>query len=115
MDQQQYLEMKIMSKNRVEQEWLDILKGFANTYWKKEMEEAHELFDTPYPDRSEKDYVKRSTFLDNGKRAKLMLLKYLAQAASSAIHPTGTNTQEEKQGAAKLIAMAEKRLASSNE
>ena len=42
MEQLQYLEMTIMSKNRVEQEWLDILKGFANTYWKKEMEEAHE-------------------------------------------------------------------------
>ena len=44
-----------------------------------------------------------------------MLLKYLAQASSGAVHPTGTNTQEEKQGAAKLIAMAEKRLASNNE
>jgi hypothetical protein len=99
-----------MSKNRVEQEWLNILKGFADSYWKKELEEAHSLFDTPYPDSSEKDYIKRTTFLDNGKRAKLMLLKYLAQASSGAVHPTGMNTSDEKSEAAKLLKLAESRL-----
>ena len=99
-----------MSKNRVEQEWLNILKGFADSYWKKELEEAHSLFDTPYPDSSEKDYIKRTTFLDNGKRAKLMLLKYLAQASSGAVHPTGMNTTDEKSEAAKLLKLAESRL-----
>jgi hypothetical protein len=104
-----------MSKNRVEQEWLKILKGFADGYWKKELEEAHDLFDHPYPDKSDKDYVKRTTFLDNGKRAKLMLLKYLAQASSGAVHPTGANTSEEKKEAAKLIDMATKRLEKKND
>ena len=99
-----------MSKNRVEQEWLNILKGFADSYWKKELEEAHSLFDTPYPDSSEKDYIKRTTFLDNGKRAKLMLLKYLAQASSGAVHPTGMNTADEKSEASKLLKLAESRL-----
>ena len=102
-------------KNRVEAEWLAIVKTFADTYWDKEMDQAKELFDCPYPDKSDKDYVKKSTFLDNGKRSKLMMLKYLAQAASSAIHPTGTNNVEEKSKAAKLIQMAEKRIAKSNE
>ena len=104
-----------MSKNRVEQEWLNILKGFADGYWKKEVEEAHSLFDTPYPDKSEKDYIKKTTFLDNGKRAKLMLLKYLAQASSGAVHPTGTNSKEEKTQAAKLLDMATKRIQAKNE
>jgi len=89
---------------------LNILKGFADSYWKKELEEAHSLFDTPYPDSSEKDYIKRTTFLDNGKRAKLMLLKYLAQASSGAVHPTGMNTTDEKSEAAKLLKLAESRL-----
>ena len=92
-----------MSKNRVEAEWLKILKGFADGYWKKEVEEAHSLFDTPYPGKEEKDYIKKTTFLDNGKRAKLMLLKYLAQASSGAVHPTGANSQEEKSEATKLL------------
>ena len=99
-----------MSKNRVEQEWLNILKGFADGYWKKELEEAHSLFDTPYPDPTEKDYIKKTTFLDNGKRAKLMLLKYLAQASSGAVHPTGMNNTEEKSEAAKLLKLAQTRL-----
>ena len=99
-----------MPKNRVEQEWLNILKGFADGYWKKELEEAHSLFDTPYPDPTEKDYIKKTTFLDNGKRAKLMLLKYLAQASSGAVHPTGMNNTEEKTEAAKLIKLAQTRL-----
>ena len=99
-----------MAKNRVEQEWLNILKGFADGYWKKELEEAHSLFDTPYPDKSEKDYIKKTTFLDNGKRAKLMLLKYLAQASSGAVHPTGMNTQDEKSEASKLLKLAQTRL-----
>ena len=83
-------------KNRVEQEWLNILKGFADTYWEKEMDEAKNLFDTPYPDRSDKDFIKKTTFLDNSKRSKLQMLKYLAQASSGAVHPTGTNSKEEK-------------------
>jgi len=101
-------------KNRVEQEWLVILKTFADTYWDKEMDQAKELFNCPYPDKSDKDYVKKSTFLDNGKRSKLMMLKYLAQTQSGAIHPTGHNTMEEKNQATKLIQLAEKRIAKSN-
>ena len=102
-------------KNRVEQEWLNILKGFADTYWEKEMDEAKNLFDTPYPDRSEKDFIKKTTFLDNSKRSKLQMLKYLAQASSGAVHPTGTNSKEEKTQAAKLLDMATKRIQAKNE
>ena len=101
-------------KNRVEQQWLDIVKTFADTYWDKEMDQAKELFDCPYPDKSDKDYVKKSTFLDNGKRSKLMMLKYLAQTKSGSIHPTGHNTMDEKNEATKLIQLAEKRIAKSN-
>ena len=102
-------------KNRVEQEWLNILKGFADTYWEKEMDEAKNLFDTPYPDRSDKDFIKKTTFLDNSKRSKLQMLKYLAQASSGAVHPTGTNSKEEKTHAAKLLDMATKRIQAKNE
>ena len=38
------------------------------------------------------------------------MLKYLAQAKSGALHPTGENSQEEKQEANKLITLAEKRI-----
>lgn len=99
-----------MAKNRVEEQWLAILKQFADGYWSKELEEAHQLFETHYPGRDDKDYIKKTTFIDNAKRTKLMMLKYLAQAASGAVHPTGENNQEEKKQAAKLIEMAHKRL-----
>ena len=59
------------TKNRVEQEWLKILKGFADEYWEKEMMEAKNLFDTPYPSPDDKDFIKKTTFLDNSKRSKL--------------------------------------------
>jgi hypothetical protein len=104
-----------MSKNRVEQEWLMVVKDFATNYWDKELEEAKQLFDVPYPHSGEKDYIKQTTFLDNAKRNKLMMLKYLAQSVSGNIHPVGSNTQEEKQNAAKLIAMAEERIKKTNE
>jgi len=104
-----------MAKNRVEEQWLEILKQFADGYWGKELDEAHQLFDTQYPDRDDKDYSKKTTFIDNAKRAKLQMLKYLAQAASGAVHPTGENKQEEKQQAAKLIDMAQQRLQKKND
>lgn len=106
---------KQMTKNRVDAEWLAILKQFADNYWKKELAEAHELFNVNYPTADDKDYIKKTTFLDNSKRAKLQMLKYLAQAASGAIHPTGVNTEEEKNNAAKLIELAQKRIAIKNE
>ena len=96
-----------MSKNRVDAEWLKILKQFADSYWTKELNEAHELFNV--------NYIKKTTFLDNSKRAKLQMLKYLAQAASGAVHPTGVNSEEEKNNAAKLIELAQKRIASVEE
>ena len=99
-----------MAKNRVEQEWLLVVKDFATNYWDKEFDEAKQLFDMPYPDVTDKDYIKKTTFLDNAKRNKLMMLKYLAQSVSGAIHPTGVNSNEEKQQAAKLLNLAEKRL-----
>jgi len=104
-----------MSKNRVDAEWLKILKQFADSYWTKELNEAHELFNVNYPTSDDKDYIKKTTFLDNSKRAKLQMLKYLAQAASGAIHPTGVNTEEEKNNAAKLIELAQKRIATKTE
>mgnify|MGYP003141169859 CR=1 FL=1 len=104
-----------MAKNRVEEHWLSILKQFSEGYWNKELDQAHELFEIQYPEKTDKDYVKKTTFIDNAKRNKLMMLKYLAQSVSGNIHPTGANTQEEKEGAAKLIALAEKRIAKSNE
>ena len=99
-----------LMKNRVDAEWLAILKQFADNYWKKELSEAHELFNMNYPSSDDKDYIKKTTFLDNSKRAKLQMLKYLAQAASGAVHPTGVNTEEEKNNAAKLIELAQKRI-----
>ena len=102
------------TKNRVEQEWLKILKGFADEYWEKEMMEAKNLFDTPYPNPDDKDFIKKTTFLDNSKRSKLQMLKYLAQASSGAVHPTGANTREEKDQAAKLLDMAQKRIQAKN-
>ena len=67
-------------KNRIEQKWLEVLKQFADGYWTNEIEQAHELFDTPYPPKEDKDYIKKTTFLDNAKRSKLQMLKYLAQS-----------------------------------
>jgi len=99
-----------MAKNRVEEHWLAILKQFSEGYWNKELDQAHELFEIQYPDKSDKDYVKKTTFIDNAKRNKLMMLKYLAQAVSGAVHPTGENQQQEKQQAAKLLELAQKRL-----
>jgi len=98
-------------KNRVEQQWLQILKQFADVYWDKEIDQAHELFDTNYPTQDDKDYIKKTTFLDNAKRAKLQMLKYLAQSKSGAVHPTGENSQQEKNEANKLIKLAEERIA----
>lgn len=97
-------------KNRVEQQWLEILKTFADNYWDSEIEQAHDLFCTPYPNNDDKDYIKKTTFLDNAKRSKLQMLKYLAQSKSGAIHPTGENSMEEKSEAAKLIQMAQQRI-----
>lgn len=97
-------------KNRVEQQWLEILKTFADNYWDTEIEQAHDLFGTPYPNNDDKDYIKKTTFLDNAKRSKLQMLKYLAQSKSGAIHPTGENSMEEKSEAAQLIQMAQKRI-----
>jgi hypothetical protein len=104
-----------MAKNRVEEQWLMVVKDFATNYWDKELEEAKQLFDQPYPHAGEKDYIKQTTFLDNAKRNKLMMLKYLAQSVSGNIHPRGANTVEEKESAAKLIAMAEQRIKKTNE
>ncbi len=98
-------------KNRIEKQWLDILKQFADVYWDNEIEQAHDLFDTSYPNKDDKDYIKKTTFLDNAKRAKLQMLKYLAQSKSGALHPTGENSQEEKREADKLLKLAEKRIA----
>ena len=56
------------------------------------------------------DYIKKTTFLDNAKRSKLQMLKYLAQSKSGALHPTGENSIEEKKEADKLIKLAEKRI-----
>ena len=39
------------------------------------------------------------------------MLKYLAQAKSGALHPTGENSTEEKRQAEKLLQLAEKRIA----
>ena len=97
-------------KNRIEQKWLEVLKQFADGYWTNEIEQAHELFDTPYPPKDDKDYIKKTTFLDNAKRSKLQMLKYLAQSKSCALHPTGENSIEEKKEADKLIKLAEKRI-----
>lgn len=97
-------------KNRIEQKFLEILKQFADGYWTTELEQAHELFDTPYPPKDDKDYIKKTTFLDNAKRSKLQMLKYLAQAKSGALHPTGENSQDEKKEADKLITLAQKRI-----
>jgi hypothetical protein len=99
-----------MAKNRVEEQWLAILKQFSEGYWDKELEQAHELFEVVYPNKDDKDYIKKTTFIDNAKRNKLMMLKYLAQSLSGAVHPTGHNNEEEKQQAAKLIELAQKRL-----
>ncbi len=52
-------------KNRIEQKWLEVLKQFADGYWDNEIEQAHDLFDTPYPPKDDKDYIKKTTFLDN--------------------------------------------------
>ena len=38
------------------------------------------------------------------------MLKYLAQAKSGALHPTGENSQNEKKEAEKLITLAQKRI-----
>ena len=97
-------------KNRIEKQWLDILKQFADVYWDNEIEQAHDLFDTSYPNKDDKDYIKKTTFLDNAKRAKLQMLKYLAQSKSGALHPPGENSQEEKTEASKLIQLAENRI-----
>ena len=50
-------------KNRIEQKWLEILKQFADVYWDNEIEQAHELFDTQYPPKDDRDYIKKTTFL----------------------------------------------------
>ena len=42
------------------------------------------------------------------------MLKYLAQASSGAVHPTGANSREEKDQAAKLLDMAQKRIQAKN-
>ena len=102
-----------MAKNRVDAEWLAILKNFADQYWDKELDEAHELFTAVYPSNDDKDYIKKTTFLDNAKRNKLMMLRALAQSKSGAIHPTGSNNMEEKNEAAKLLELAHKRIAES--
>ena len=62
-------------KNRIEQKFLEVLKQFADGYWTTELEQAHELFDTPYPPKDDRDYIKKTTFLDNAKRSKLQMLK----------------------------------------
>ena len=98
-------------KNRIEKQWLVILKQFADLYWNNEIEQAHELFDTTYPSKDDKDFIKKTTFLDNAKRAKLQMLKYLAQSKSGALHPTGENSMEEKKEADNLITLAQKRIA----
>ena len=97
-------------KNRIEQKWLEVLKQFADGYWTNEIEQAHDLFDTPYPPKDDKDYIKKTTFLDNAKRSKLQMLKYLAQSKSGALHPTGENSTEEKREADKLLKLAEQRI-----
>lgn len=99
-----------MSKNRVDAEWLGILKNFADQYWDKEVQEAHELFTAKYPTSDDKDYIKKTTFLDNAKRNKLQMLKALAQSKSGAIHPTGSNNMQEKNEAAKLLELAQSRI-----
>ena len=68
------------------------------------------MFDTPYPPKEDKDYIKKTTFLDNAKRSKLQMLKYLAQSKSGALHPTGENSTEEKREADKLLKLAEQRI-----
>ena len=97
-------------KNRIEQKWLEILKQFADVYWDNEIEQAHELFDTQYPPKDDRDYIKKTTFLDNAKRSKLQMLKYLAQSKSGALHPTGENSLKENKEADKLISLAQKRI-----
>ena len=98
-------------KNRIEQKFLEVLKQFADGYWTNEIEQAHELFDTQYPPKDDKDYIKKTTFLDNAKRSKIKMLKYLAQSKRGALHPTGENSTEEKREAEKLLQLAEKRIA----
>jgi len=104
-----------MSKNRVDPEWTGILKNFADQYWDKELNEAHELFNAPYPSSDDTDYIKKTTFLDNAKRNKLQMLKAMAQSKSGAIHPVGANNMQEKGEAAKLLEMAQKRINAANE
>lgn len=57
-----------------------LLKTFAEEYWDSEVSQAHDIFKQPYPDFDDPHRVKKITFLDNSKRAKLQMLKHMAQS-----------------------------------
>jgi hypothetical protein len=101
-----------MNKNKVEQEYTEILKKLAEGYFDKEVEHAHELFgEAAWPDQDDPHYIKKTTFVINARVAHLRLLKTLAQHISGAVHPQGENSMLEKQQADNLMQQAKTRIA----
>jgi hypothetical protein len=100
-----------MNKNRVEQEYTEILKTLAEEYFDKEINHAHELFsDAAWPTQDDPHYIKKTTFVVNARTAHLRLLKTLAQHISGAVHPQGENHMLEKQQAENLMKQAKERI-----
>jgi len=101
-----------MNKNKVEQEYTEILKKIAEDYFDKEVDHAHELFsDAAWPAQDDPHYIKKTTFVINARTAHLRLLKNLAQHISGAVHPQGENNMLEKQQADNLMKQAKQRIA----
>ncbi len=101
----------MVEKNRVEEKFTEILKDLAEKYFDSEIIHAHELFsDAAWPALDDPHYIKKTTFTVNARKAHLALLKSLAQHASGAVHPQGSNKQTEKKQADELLQKAKIRI-----
>jgi hypothetical protein len=92
-------------------QYTKLLKTFTETYWDSEVEQAHELFTEKYPSMDDPHRVKKITFLDNSKRAKLQMLKHLAQSLAGINKADQrTLTGDEKEVADDLIKRSMERI-----
>jgi|TARA_X000000950_G_scaffold272035_1_gene354063 hypothetical protein len=92
-------------------DYADLLKTFAQDYWDSEVGQAHELFKEPYPSLDDPHRVKKITFLDNSKRAKLQMLKHLATSLSGVSKPLNELSGDEKKQSESLLKQAMERIA----
>ena len=82
--------------NRVDSEHTELMKNIANEYLNIELANLNTLFAKLLPDGIEwKDSsAKRAQDI----RAQMQLIKDMCQWASGAVHPSMSNTKEERKG-----------------